>query len=93
MADLTPLKIEVAILEVVKVHLNTFSYLEMIWNLKMFFYDLFCDIFMILMAKEILSLRSIPDICYCWTSSCFDLVHLGSLMLTLTYCSCIALYM
>lgn len=31
MADLTPLKIEVAILEFVKVHLNTFSYLEMIW--------------------------------------------------------------
>lgn len=93
MADLTPLKIEVAILEFVKVHPNTLSYLEMIWNLKMFFYDLFCDIFMSLMAKEILSLRSIPDICYCWTSSCFDLVHLGSLMLTLTYCSCIALYM
>lgn len=47
MADLTPLKIEVAILEFVKVHLNTLSYLEMIWNLKMLFYDLFCDIFMI----------------------------------------------
>lgn len=30
MADLTPLKIEVAILEFVKVHPNTLSYLEMI---------------------------------------------------------------
>lgn len=31
-----------------------------------------------------LNLRSIPDVCYCWASSCFDCVHLGSLMLTLT---------